>query len=116
MFAKILVSRKEQVSHEQQVTISYLAAAHVKKAKAAKKEDNDLTIASLVEDDSYASEPDPVSTGLPPLPQLAAADAVKLRKAKTHWREDVVRNDGVNRGLLDLPLDRVKAMTPGQRK
>lgn len=93
------------------------AAAHIKKAKAAKQEDNKQTMASLVEEDeSYASSPDPVTNGLQAMPQLPPANAAKLRKAKAHWREDVVGNDGVNRGLLDLAPDKVKAMTPGQRK
>lgn len=89
----------------------------MKKAKAAKKAAAEHTFASLVEEEeSYASEPDPVSASLPPLPQLSPVDAVKLKKVKAHWREDVVGNDGVNRGILDLPPDKVKALTPTQRR
>ena len=74
-------------------------------------------MASLVEEEeSYASEPDPVSISPPLLPQLTPADAAKLKKVKAHWREDVVGNDGVNRGLLDLPPEKVKALTPAQRR
>ena len=93
------------------------AAPKVKKAAAAKREDTEQTLASLVEEEeSYASEPDPVSITPPLLPQLTPADAAKLKKVKAHWREDVVGNDGVNRGLLDLPPDKVKALTPAQRR
>ena len=89
----------------------------MKRAKAAKKAAAEHTFASLVkEEESYASEPDPVSASLPPLPQLDPVDAVKLRKVKAHWREDVVGNDGVNRGILDLSPDKVKALTPTQRR
>lgn len=89
----------------------------MKTAAAAKQRSTEQTFDSLVEEEeTYASDPDPVTVSLPAMTQPSNVDAAELRKVKAHWRDKVVGNDGLNRGLLDLPPDKVKGMTPAQRR
>ncbi|KAL3158650.1 hypothetical protein ABBQ32_011393 [Trebouxia sp. C0010 RCD-2024] len=84
----------------------------------AKQRSTEQATATLIQDEeeSCFSEPDPVSTtGL--ATSLASQVSVEdLKEVKVRWQHGVVENSKLDRELLDLPPNKVKALTLTQQK